>query len=86
MKLLCWPLLCLIPAVIAAADAPEESIELTSTSQVVFADVEAGREVLLADDEFSRRLSRFDLQSRLKTDKEVTRDDWRKSLGEEVTE
>ena len=86
MKLLCWPLLCLIPAVIAAADAPEESIELTSTSQVVFADVEAGREVLLADDEFSRRLSRFDLQSRLKTDKEETRDDWRKSLGEEVTE
>lgn len=70
----------------AGADDAAEPFALTETAKVVFADAAAGRAVLLADDDFSRRLSRFDLQSRLQTDKEVTREDWRKALGEEVTE
>lgn len=81
---LCW-LVLLSCAVVSAAE-PDEPFALTSTSHVVFADAQAARDVLLAEDDFSRRLSRFDLQSRLQTDKDVTRDDWRKALGAEVTE
>lgn len=75
-----------ITAAAFAVDAkPLESIELTPASSLVFAEEEQAREVLTADDDFSRRLSRFDLQSRLQTDQEVTRDDWRKLVAEQVT-
>jgi hypothetical protein len=86
MKIWSCLLIVLTASVVASADDAPELFQLTATSQVVFADVQAGREILLADDDFSRRLSRFDLQSRLRTDKEVTRDDWRQSLAGEVTE
>ncbi|WP_254506872.1 hypothetical protein [Anatilimnocola floriformis] len=67
-------------------DKPQiAELELTANSKLIFADEKAGREILTADDDFSRRLSRFDLQSRLKSDREVTRDDWRKQIAEQVT-
>ena len=63
----------------------EPGLELTANSQLIFADEKTAREVLTADDDFSRRLSRFDLQSRLRSDREVTIDDWRKQIAEQVT-
>lgn len=77
---------CVSPAlVIAAEQTVGESLELTPTSSIVFADVKTGQEILIADDDFSQRLSRFDLQSRLQTDREVTVADWRKHIAEQVT-
>ncbi len=67
-------------------DAPQlKPLELTADSSLVFADEKAAREILNADDDFARRLSRFDLQSRLQTEKEVTREDWRKLVAEQIT-
>jgi hypothetical protein len=67
------------------AEEKSDAIELTPNSQLLFADEKTAREVLTADDDFSNRLSRFDLQSRLKTDREVTKGDWRKLVAEQVT-
>ena len=64
---------------------PAAPLELTKTAEIIFADEKAGRELLTADDDFSRRLSKFDLQSRLQTDREVTLADWRKQVAECVT-
>ncbi|WP_425614816.1 hypothetical protein NA78x_004695 [Anatilimnocola sp. NA78] len=69
-----------------AAEAPLQPLELTNSTKLVFADVANGKEILLADDDFSRRLSKFDLQSRLQTDREVTKDDWKQLVAEQVVE
>lgn len=88
MTLPSWLLLLLvvcIPLTSSSAEEKSEPLELTATSAIVFADVKTGQEILSADDDFSRGLSKFDLQSRLQTDRDVTREDWRKNVVEQVT-
>jgi len=69
-----------------AEDSPVQPLELTTSTRLIFADAATAKEILLADDDFARRLSKFDLQSRLQTDREVTKDDWKKLVGEQVLE
>ena len=52
-----------------------ERVTLYRSSSIEFASVARGRLILTADDRFFRALSRFDLQSRLQTDKQVARRD-----------
>lgn len=57
---------------------------LTGETVVRFASAEEGAAALAAEDAFTRSLSRFDLQCRLETDRDVTLDDWRKFAAGEV--
>ena len=66
-----------------AADAPAE-VKLSEESIVRFATAQEGQAVLTTDDAFTRSLSKFDLQSRLKTADAVTLDDWKKSVVQHV--
>ena len=67
-----------------AADESPTAVELTSACRVRLATVEEGKSLLAADDDFSRSLSRFDLQSRLKSGDEVTLDDWKRFVSSHV--
>ena len=49
-----------------------------------FASADEGRQILTADDPFTASLSRFDLQCRLKTAKEVTLADWKRFVAQHV--
>src|SRR6476661_8183671 len=73
---------CLSLAALAAESA--QAVPLTSTTEVRFATPEEGRAILTADDPFTASLSRFDLQCRLKTDKDVTLADWKQFVAEHV--
>jgi hypothetical protein len=73
--------------ILSAAAAQGESargIALTPTTQIRFATPDEGKALLTADDPFTASLSRFDLQCRLKTDKEVTLADWKKLVEQQV--
>ena len=67
--------------IIAIADGP---VPLAPTTEVRFASPEEGRSILTADDVFTATLSRFDLQCRLKTDKDVTLADWKQFVAKHV--
>jgi hypothetical protein len=71
-------------SVAVAADAPAEALRLTADCEVRFATVEQGRQVLTTDDAFTNQLSRFDLQCRLKTGKDVALDDWKEFVSKHV--
>lgn len=58
--------------------------KLDEETTVVFATVDQGREILTARDDFVRRLSPFDRQARLKTDREVTEDEFLTFVGRNV--
>src|SRR5688500_5675018 len=58
--------------------------KLGEETTVVFATLDQGRAVLTARDEFVRRLSPFDRQARLKTDREVTEADYLAFVGKHV--
>jgi len=64
--------------------AERDVVALTDSAVVQFASAEEGREILTASDAFSAKLSRFDLQCRLKTDKEVKLADWKRIVAESV--
>jgi hypothetical protein len=76
----------LLIAFVVAADAPTDALGLTPECDVRFATAEQGRKILTADDTFTAQLSRFDLQCRLKTQKEVTLADWKQFVAEHVRE
>lgn len=61
-----------------------EAIPLTGTTSCVFASVEAGQAALRTADSYTKALSRFDLESRLKTRDEVTATDLMRLAAEEV--
>ncbi|WP_417737083.1 hypothetical protein [Rosistilla oblonga] len=61
-----------------------QEIPLTPECVVRFATVAEGAEVLQAEDTFTQRLSRFDLQSRLNTREEVSSTDYRRSAAEDI--
>jgi hypothetical protein len=67
-----------------AVEAPGEALQLTADCEVRFASLEQGRQVLITDDAFTAQLSRFDLQCRLKTDKDVTLADWKQFVTQHV--
>ena len=69
---------------ISAAEPNE--LPLTAETAVRFADVSEGTAALTAKDEFVKALSRFDLQSRLRTSDEVTIEAWQRFAAGEVRE
>jgi hypothetical protein len=73
-------LLCTI--ILSAAVAAD--IPLTPTTVVRFASPDEARIILTTDDDFTASLSRFDLQCRLKTDKEATLADWKQFVAQNV--
>jgi hypothetical protein len=76
-------LLLLVPVALAA-DKSAEPVQLSQDCEVHFASVEQARQILTTDDAFTAQLSRFDLQCRLKTEKEVTLDDWKHFVVQHV--
>lgn len=79
----CFVMSLIVLATVVAA-AAEDELPLVGETVVRFATVDDGAAALTVQDDFVAGLSRFDLQSRLKTDKEVTVDDWRKFAAAEV--
>lgn len=80
---------CAPGTVATAGDEPAKAetaaqVRLTDKCTVRFASAEQGVAAMTADDRFTRNLSRFDLQSRLQTDGEVTLDEWKKFVAGEV--
>ena len=57
---------------------------LTADSVVRLATSDEGRRILATDDDFTKSLSRFDLQCRLKSGGEVTLADWKAFVGKSV--
>lgn len=74
----------LLLAVACGSVVAEQKFLLTQSSSLAVADVAQGSKLLTADDDFTRSLSRFDLEVRLKTDRPVTLDDWKKTVVAEV--
>src|SRR5437762_12072108 len=74
---MCWLLAML------CADS-DSAVRLTDRTEIRFATPDEGRAILTADDPFTASLSRFDLQCRLKTDKDVTLSDWKQFVAEQV--
>src|SRR5688572_12232333 len=58
--------------------------KLGEETTVVFATVDQGREILTTRDDFVRRLSPFDRQARLKTDRAVTEAEYLAFVGNHV--
>jgi hypothetical protein len=65
-----------------AAENPE--LPLTEETNIVLASVEEGGKVLATNDEFTRSLSKFDLQARMQRTENATLDDWKKFVKGEV--
>jgi hypothetical protein len=61
-------------------------LRLADQCRVEFASIEQGVAAITADDAFTRGLSRFDLQARMKTKQEVTLTEWKKFVAGEVRE
>src|SRR5205823_2035438 len=74
----------LLTASFAADEVEKAEIPLTPAAVVRFASLDEGRAILTADDAFTASLSRFDLQCRLKTDKEATLADWKPFVAQHV--
>jgi hypothetical protein len=61
-----------------------DELPLAGETVVRFASLEEGQAAISADDDFTRSLSRFDLQCRLQTGDAVTVEDWRSFVKKEV--
>jgi hypothetical protein len=59
-------------------------LRLSDQCRVQFATAEQGIAAITADDRFTRNLSRFDLQARLRTSGDVTVAQWKKRVAAEV--
>jgi hypothetical protein len=77
-----WPLLLLAQNAGATASAGE--VPLVGETVVRFASVEEGKSILVAEDAFTTNFSRFDLQCRMKTDKDVRLADWKEFVRGQV--
>jgi hypothetical protein len=71
-------------AAIFTADETGAQVRLTQSTLVRFASPDEGQAILAADDDFTASLSRFDIQCRLKTGKEVTLADWKQFVARHV--
>ncbi|MCE9526489.1 MAG: hypothetical protein K8R36_10585 [Planctomycetales bacterium] len=65
-----------------AAEALE--LPLAGETKIVLAGVEEGKKILTAQDAFTKSLSKFDLQVRLKRTENSTLEDWKKFAAAEV--
>lgn len=65
-------------------EADNALLVLTGTTHIRLATPQIGRTLLTAEDDFSKSLSRYDLQCRLQTDQPVTMEDWRRFVAEQV--
>jgi hypothetical protein len=63
---------------------PQANIALDDNTVVVFATVEEAREILTARDDFVRRMSPFDRAARMKTDRDVSEEDYLEFVGKNV--
>jgi hypothetical protein len=68
----------------AAAHAAE--VKLDDRTTIVFATAEEGRRLLTAKDDFIKRMSPFDRAARLKTDRDVSEDEYLRFVGQQVQE
>lgn len=84
MKLLSTPLAIVVLQLIGSHISAAESIPLTDSTSVAFATLVAGQEALLTPDRYTRALSRFDLESRLRTNGDVTADDLMQFAADQV--
>jgi hypothetical protein len=78
--LMCWTL----TRIALVADEARPAMPLASGCMVRLVEAEEGQALLRADDSFTRSLSRFDLQSRLKSGEPVKLDNWKTSVAEQV--
>jgi hypothetical protein len=76
-------LLCGLLLTSSCATAADE-MRLAGETVVRFASAEEGRTIVMADDAFTASLSRFDLQCRMKTDKDVTVAEWKPFVAQHV--
>ncbi|MBW3595685.1 MAG: hypothetical protein KY475_00255 [Planctomycetes bacterium] len=74
----------LAAGIVTPPAAGSHEIPLQGSSVIRFSSVEAGAEVLRREDEFTRTLSRFDLQSRLTTTGDVSSEDLRRFAARQV--
>lgn len=72
----------LLAALLAATT--RAGMKLAEDSELRFATVEEGREALLQEDEYVRSLGPFDLALRLRTNKNATREQYLKLLGDSI--
>jgi hypothetical protein len=81
-----WRLFAIVAilAIPSPALAADDGLPLTEGTTVRFATKDEAIAILTASDEFSSRLSKFDLQVRLKTDGDVSLDALRTSVAKEV--
>ncbi len=75
---------CVLSAAFGCANAGAAEVPLHRDTVVRFATVEEGVAALTKRDGFIESLSRFDLQSRLRTDQAVSRDDLLKFIANQV--
>lgn len=66
------------------SDFERDVVALTDTAVVRFVSAEEGQKTLQSDDTFTANLSRFDLQCRMKTEKEVRLEEWKQFVAENV--
>lgn len=87
-SLFLWAVMAAPPLAAAATppDTEDDSIVLGRATKLRFATSQEGRALLTAEDDFSKNLSRYDLQCRLQTDQPVTLDDWRQFTAAQVRE
>ncbi|MCA9123370.1 MAG: hypothetical protein H6822_11025 [Planctomycetaceae bacterium] len=84
MKLTSVPLAIVLLQFCGALVAAAETVSLTDATTLEFASVNAGKEALLTPDRYTHALSRFDLESRLRTNSDVTADDLMGFAAEQV--
>src|SRR4051812_46171878 len=75
---------CLWLGTVLATESPDNAASLTTNCELRFASAEQGRQILTTADAFTAQLSRFDLQARLKTEKDVTLADWKQFVTQQV--
>lgn len=78
--------ICLTIAPLLLAADPAATIDFTPGVTLQLATLEQGREAIARADDFTRALSKLDVQIRLRTDAEVTADDYIKFVTPHVTE
>lgn len=69
---------------LSAYPSPAQGLRLTVDSTIVFARIDDGRNALTNRDDFIIALSRFDRAARMKTDREVTEDEFLAHVGRSV--
>jgi len=74
----------LLAAVIAGPIAAADDVRLAPDCLIGFAASDEGRQIVTADDAFTASLSPFDLQCRMKSDKEVTLAQWKQFVAQRV--